>query len=410
MSNFLSAPRRKIWIASFALMVLSNGTSYAQNFSVLVANPDPLGLGNFVPELATSDLGLNGNLKGDFAYGLGLQSVYSSNFFQEEDDGEGELSSFLSPWLRYSSDPEGGAIVSLSGNYRPSGRFYIENDELNGWDQSGDLNLVILGAVTQVDVFGSYVQTSGTDLLTGDFLYSTVKTGGIRANRQLASRTSLDASWTYAKSDFDSSDVVGAEVYTTSLGFFWLSTERLSFGPTLQYTVSKSENIGTRKAWSLMASARYRMGEKIFLSAGIGPEYATFSDDESATNVSLNFSGNYIIDELWSCTGSIVTAVVPSNSQQDTLINNWTVSASVNRKLVRGILSGGLDCNFSGDSTVGSIDDIENKQQNWASYIQYQRAIFSDRIGFNSEFRYVLNTGSSDWSEVQLSAGLSVAF
>lgn len=414
MSKFPSPPRRKTWIAALALIGPWCAVSYAQNFSVMVTNPDPLGLGNFVPDLITTDLGVNGNLKGDFRYGLGVQSVYSSNFFQAEDNAEGEFSIYVNPWLSYTSDPEGGAPFSLAGNYRPSGRYYVENGDLDGWDQSGDVSLSFVGAKTQVSVFGSYNQASGVDLLTGEFLESTITAGGIRANRQIAPRTSLDASWTVSKSEYGSSDNVGADVYTTILGGYWAATERLSFGPTLRYTASNSDNIGSSDAWALMAAVRYRMGERFFLSAALGPEYVKFSgdggDDDSTVNVAMNFTASYMIDERWSCSGSIVTALAPSSSQQDTVINNWAISAAVNRKLVRGVLSGGLDCNISGDSEVSSADEVFNKQQNWGAFIQYQRPFFSDRIGFNSELRYVVNTGSSDWQEVQISAGLDVSF
>lgn len=410
MSRFPIPPRRKTWAAAFALLATCCGLSHAQNFSIMVVDADPLGLGDFVPDLVTTDLGLNGNLKGDFRYGVGVQSTYSSNFFQSEDSAEGEFSNYLSPWLSYTSDPEGGAAITVAGNYRPAGRYYVENDELNGWDQTGDLNFTFQGARTQVSVFGSYSQTSGIDLLTGDFLSSTVKSGGIRVNRQVATRTSLDASWTASSSDFDSEEGIGADVYTTSVGGYWAATERLSFGPTFRYTVSKSETIGTINAYALMASLRYQMAEKFFLSAAVGPEYSTYEDGDSTTNVSVNFAASYTINDQWSCTGSLATAVAPSSSQAGSIINNWTLSGTLNRRLVRGYLSGGIDCNFSGDSTLDTVGDIQNKQQNYGTFIQYQHPFFSDRIGFNSELRYVFNTGSSDWSEVQVSAGLSVAF
>ena len=114
-----SPPRRKSWMAisaSMALLLIS--PSYAEDFTLMVTNPDPLGLGDFVPSDADLDLGIEGKFKGDLSYGIGIYSVYNSNFFQTEDNEESELTTSLVPWLHYISDPEGGAMISVVANYK----------------------------------------------------------------------------------------------------------------------------------------------------------------------------------------------------------------------------------------------------------------------------------------------------
>jgi len=203
-----------------------------------VADPNPLGLGNFIPSSQDLDMGLTGAVKGAFAYGFEAETAYNSNFFLTASDEDDELSLFFSPWIRYISDPEGGANLSVSANYQPVMRSYLDNSDLNGMDQAGDFSVRLQGVKTDISVFGRYEGMSGTDRLTGEFVEGAVMTGGIRANRQIASRTSLNAGWSAAKSSFDSSDSEGAEVYTTYIGGMWDASQRISVGSTVRCEAS----------------------------------------------------------------------------------------------------------------------------------------------------------------------------
>lgn len=414
MFQFPTPTRRKSWIVTLASLASLSGVSSAQDFTMMVANPNPLGLGSFVPIGEDFALGIKGSFKGDYSYGLGIQSVYNSNFFETSSDEESELTTYFSPWIHYTSDPEGGAVVTLTANYLPSYRAYLENSDLNGLDQSGDLTLSFVGSRTKFDVFGRYAQVSGTDRLTGEFVEGSVATGGLRLDRQLAARTTLNASFTAAESDYGSSDSEGSEVYTTMVGGFWAATERMSIGPSLRYTASKSDNIGTREAWSLMLAVNYRVGERIHLAAAVGPEYSTYSggsgDGESGLSASGDLNASYVINERWSWTGSINSAVVPSPDQEDFVINNVAISTSLDRKLVRGSISGGIDYNLSSFEDVTTGDTSGSDENNIAVFVRYNRPLFSERLDFNSEIRYTFNDRDDDWSQVQVAVGLSVTF
>jgi hypothetical protein len=412
-----SPPPRKIWTTALATMAAMCGTSLAENFTMMVTNPDPLGISAFVPSEKEIELGLEGKLKGAFNYGLGLQSIYDSNFFQTESNEESELSLFLNPSVFYTSDPEGGATYSLTASYTPTVRCYLNNSDLNGMDQSGSLNFTYRGGKTQFDAFGRYSQVTGTDLLTGEFVEGTIATAGMRVTRQIAPRTSLAAGLSYAQSDYGSSDSVGSTVYTANLDGIWQATERLGFGPSLRYTASESDNIdGTRNAFALMISARYRMGERLWFSASLGPEYSMVSGSDSDDNGNLSLTGNlaarYAINDLWTWTNSIDSGAAPSPNQQDFVINNVSVTSSLQRKLLRGWLSGGLDYNFSSYQEVGAApgDGSNSNENNLSVFLGYGRNLFSERVAFNSELRYAVNDGDTDWSQIQVTLGLSVAF
>jgi len=413
MFQFPSISPRKVWIPALALLIAWCGSASAQNFSMMVANPNPLGLGNFVPSTQDLDMGLTGTIKGAFAYGLEIESIYNSNFFQAEKDEQSEINTNFTPWLRYVSDPEGGAQVYFTANYAPVIQTYLENPSLNGWNQNGDVALTFQGAKTNITLFGSYAEFSGTDLLTGTYSTGTVMTGGIRATRQIAPRTSLNADWTASMSDYSSGGNVGSEVYTTSLGAYWQATERLSFGPAIRNTVSKSDNTGTNDAWALLIQAQYRVGERIWLTAAVGPQYSMNSGNGTDTN-SLGLTGNldarYVINERWSWTSSISYLTAPSANQTNSLVNNLAISTALNRQLLRGSLSGGLTLNYGMYENVGGNTTTPGNQENLSVFLGYGRNLFTERVTFNSKIHYSVNSGQSDWTQLVLTLGLNIAF
>jgi len=413
MFQFPSISPRKVWIPAMALLIAWCGSASAQNFSMMVANPNPLGLGNFVPSTQDLDMGLTGTIKGAFAYGLGIESIYNSNFFQAEKDEQSEINTNFTPWLRYVSDPEGGAQVYFTANYAPVIQTYLENPSLNGWNQNGDVALTFQGAKTNITLFGSYAEFSGTDLLTGTYSTGTVMTGGIRATRQIAPRTSLNADWTASMSDYSSGGNVGSEVYTTSLGAYWQATERLSFGPAIRNTVSKSDNTGTNDAWALLIQAQYRVGERIWLTAAVGPQYSMNTGNGTDTN-SLGLTGNldarYVINERWSWTSSISYLTAPAANQTNSMVNNLAISTALNRQLLRGSLSGGLTLNYGMYENVGGNTTTPGNQENLSVFLGYDRKLFTERVTFNSQIHYSVNSGQSDWTQLVLTLGLNIAF
>lgn len=406
-------PRRNGWIAATAVVGLSCGSAFSQNFSMQVANSDPLGLGSFIPSGPVLGLDLEGSIKGDLDYGLELDTVYNSNFFLTETNEESELSFFLTPWFRYFSDPEGGANFSVTANYDPIIRTYTDNSDLNDIDQSGDITFKFRGGKTEISVFGRYDELTGTDRLTGSFVDGSLFTGGFRAVRQIASRTSLIGGWSAGISDYADGANEGAEVYTGYFGAMWAASPRLSVGPTLRYTVSESDNIGSRDAWALLFDARYRVGEKIWLEASLGPEFAQTSgatSDEDSLGITGNFTTRYLINSRWAWTNTIRSATVPAPSETNYLVNDISLTSALHRQYVRGILSGGIEYSFSEYEDVGAVAIARSNENTFGVFMQYRRPLFTDRVAFDGLIRYSFNEGLVDWDQLFVSAGFNVSF
>jgi hypothetical protein len=408
-----SSPQAKYWIAALAVAAASAGKTIAQDFTMMVTDPNPLGLGAFVPGVLDLVPGMEGGFKGDLSYGIEVESEYNTNFFLTGNDEESEFSTFFNPWIRYITDPEGGAKFSLAANYSPNYRSYLDNSDLNGFDQSGDITFSYRGSRTDIDLFGRYSQISGTDRLTGDFIEGSIFTAGIRANREIASRTRVNAGWSFAKSEYGSSGNEGANVNTIYLGGLWDKSPRTSFGSTVRYTRSESDNSGTRDAWAMLVEARYRVGERLWFSASIGPEYARNSDDgddESSFNLTGDLTARYQIDERWTWVSSVRSATVPSPSETNYLVNNLAVSTSLNRRLLRGWVGFGLQYNYSEYNDVGDVTDDVSDEHYTSLFIDYQRPILNDRAQIDAGLRYTFNEGSVDWSQWIASLGFRVSF
>jgi hypothetical protein len=413
MFNFFKIAPRMAWKQTLAGLALAYGTAAAQDFAMRVADPNPLGLGNFVPtsldlaEAAGTEIGM----KGAFLYGLGLQTAYDTNFFRTEEDEEDELTLYLQPWLSYTSDPEGGAAFALTANYRPAYNIYMNNSDNNELNHSADVSMTWTGGLTEISAFASYQELSGTDRLSGSFTSGAVFSGGLRATRQIAPRTSLNGALSYAQSEYDSGSQEGTRIFSGSFGGLWAATERTSVGSSIRYTQTESDNTGTRDAWALLAELRYQASERIWLSASLGPEFSSDSEsDDNDVGVRADIQARYIINERWSWVNSLGTGTVASPSDTGYLVNNYNIRTELEHQLIRGRISGGLSLDYSEYQSVAEVLEERENEENLSLFLAYGRQLWSERVAFDAGVRYRVNSGDRDWSQWVLSAGLNMPF
>lgn len=386
-----------------------------QNLSVLLSDSNPLRLGSIIPESETFDMSTRGKFKGAMIAGFQGQASYNSNFFMTEQGEDDETSLNLTPWLKYISDPEGGAEASLEANYRPTFAFYHDNSDLNAVNQAGDFTLKVKGSRTEITAFGWYEEVGGSDRLTGTYVEGGLFTGGIRGVRMIAPRTSLHADLTAAITSYTSGGAVGAQVYTSHLGASWQASERFAVGPTLGFARAESDNTGTTDAWSLLIDARYQLGDRIWLTASMGPEF-TFANgvaggsDTNNVNLSADLRMKYLIDERWTWQNIVRSATVPAPSETNYLVNDISFTTELQRALLRGWVSGGVEYHFSGYEDVGVTTVSRGDENNLSLYVTYRRDIVPQRAYFDTTVRYTTNDGLIDWSQWMISAGFNAAF
>lgn len=350
--HFISSPR-KLWTTALALAAVCSGMASAQNFSVQVADPNPLKLGSFMPVDDLFDLGLEGTIKGDVDISLSLETTYNSNLNLTETDENDDVSFLFEPSVYYNSDPEGGAKFSITANYRPTLIGFVDNTQYNRFNHNGDIVFRFEGARTLLELFGRYQQLSGSDYLTGDFIEGSLYTSGVRVSRQVATRTVVYGGLSGAMSDYDSSADRGSEIYTAYLGGLWRKSERLRLGATLRYSLTQSDNTGDRNAVALLLEARYLAGDRTRIRFTLGPEFAD-TDGSSSVNLSADIEAAYSINPRWTWLTTLRSATVPSPNQTNYLVSDISLQTSLQRKMRRGWLSGGLEYRYAIYDDVGN--------------------------------------------------------
>jgi hypothetical protein len=407
-----SPSRYKTLAAALGVCVQTWSTANSQDFTKQIADSAILGLlggrtTGEIPGILTTD-----GIKGGFSSGVGVSSLYDSNLFLERNGPQSELTTIIAPTIRYVTDPEGGAPLSFTAGYQPVARAYLENPDLNGVDHSGDIVMKIEGSKTSISAFTRYDTTSGTDRLTGEFVTSNFLSAGILGVYQIGTKTSAFAGLASDVSDYESSNLVGYQIYSAQIGTFWSVTELLSIGPSLNYTNSKSDNTGEREAWALTMQARYIAANTLVFLASLGIDYAEISrqDGNGTAGLTGSMTANYSINERWIWMNSVRYVTVPSANEMNYFLNNFVISTALNRSLQSATIGGGLDLNLSEYEEASEVKYHLGDEKNLSLFIHYKRNVFSERIGFQSMVRYSLNDGRVDWSQVQVSAGLKFQF
>lgn len=381
-------------------------SSIAQDFSLRVGEGDRVLTDSLLPAEALGDL------KGGFYLGVDGGVTYDSNFFIDDDYTRSELTTAIAPWVAYRTDPEGGAEFSVEARYSPVFRTYLENSDLTGVDQTGSISLKYAGARTGITIYADYAEVSMADRIASGFIQGSIFSYGINGSYQLAPRTALLGSWSASKSDYDSGGRTGADVYTSEIAGLWDATERLRFGPALRHTLTESDSTGERDAIAVLVKTRYQWGEKIILVASGGVEFSKNSRLGGGRESGLTgaFSADYKLSERWTLRGAMRYATVPSPNNLNLLVNDLSFNAAIIRYFGPSSLEFGFGIGSSEYEEVGAIIAARQDDEYLSTYLAYRRKIFAERATFDASIRCSTNDGQKDWSQWQLSTGLSFEF
>ena len=390
-----------------AIAAMAQSSVQAAEISTRIADPTPWSTGGgMLEQMVPTDL----NIKGGMNFALQVGSIYDSNFFLDETNGENETSFYATPLIEYISDPEGGAKSSFTVSYGPSFRAYNENSEFNDVDHVGEVMWTIRGSRTELTLYSRYNELSGTDRLSGDFVNGSLFTGGMRLERRLASRTIGFLGASTAISDYSQDDFQGAEVDSVFLGGLWEATPRTAFGSSVRYSHISGDGVPDADAWALLMEVRHNVSSRINLSASIGPEYAQNDGDQDRLGVTGFLKGTYNFAERWSWINSIRHALVPTSSSVNQLVDDLVVSTTLQRSLEQGSIGGGLEYRYSEFVNIGSGADLRSDEQNLAFVLSWSRPLFTERLALDASARYAFNSGRSDWEQFLFALALRSSF
>lgn len=394
----------------FAALLLSMAgsmvSSRAQDFTLRVSEGDRVLDNSLLPAE------MLGGVKGGFFFGVDGSVTYDSNFFIADDYNSSELTTVVAPWVVYRTDPEGGAEFSIDARYSPAFRTYLENSDLSGVDHTGGISLKYQGGRTQLSIYADYAEVALADRIAGGFIEGSIFNYGINGSYQLAPRTSLLASWSASQSDYDAGGRSGADVYTSELAGLWNATERLRFGPAIRHTLTESDSTGERDAIALLVKTRYQWGEKVMLAASGGIESSKNSRQPGGRESGFTgaFSADYRLSDRWTLRGALRYATVPSPNDLNLLVNDLSFTVGVIRYFGPSSLEFGLGIGSSEYEAVGAIAALRQDDEYFSSHLIYRRKLFADRATFDASIRCTTNDGQKDWSQWQVSTGISVEF
>jgi hypothetical protein len=402
-------------ILSMVLAGLSISCSFVakgQDISSLLSRPNPFGIGEKAFSFLDSGRGSAIPLKGSLVGGIGINSAYNSNVYQSATNETRDVITNLAPSLAYNSDSKGDAEFSLSVNYTPVYQSYLDNSDLNRFNQSGNIAFNAKGSRTQITVYGAYVELSQADRLVGDFVNGSLFNTGVTASYQLAPRTSINGGVYYSEASYAGGTATGSTSVGSNLGALWAASENLSFGPLLTYARSESSNIGTSDSASFGLQVTYKVDEKIRIAGSLGLLASSYSRDEGAKtyNITGNLSADYKIDERWSWSNSAGFAPVPSPSQNNFVVSDFSFSSTLNRQLDYGSARLGVDFHTSTYESVGPVTSGIDSENNLSLVLGYQRQFLADRLSFDASARYSLNNGRREWNQLLISTGFQIGF
>jgi hypothetical protein len=177
----------------------------------------------------------------------------------------------------------------------------------------------------------------------------------------------------------------------------------------LRYSRVSGDGVPDISAWAWLLEARHRVGNRINLSASLGPEYAQ-DGDVDRLGVTGFFRATYNFAERWSWINSIRHALVPTSSSNNQLVDDLVVSTTLQRSLERGSIGGGLEYRYSEFVNVGPDADLRSDEQNAAFVFSWSRPFFSDRVTLDTSARYAFNSGRSDWEQFLFALALKSDF
>jgi hypothetical protein len=351
-------------------------------------------------------------IKGAFSSVISLTSIYDSNFFLDENQPRDEFTTMLSPQIHYSSDPEGGAPLTIVADYEANARFYSDNSNFDGINHRGGVMAKAEGSKSTITAEAQYNSTSATDSLTRTFVTTSLTSLRLLGSYQVAPKTSFYAGLSNDSSTYDAPGFTAYQTMNTQTGFFWSANERFSMGPSINYSSARSDNTGNHEIGTVSIQSRYKFAESVQILASIGINQA-LSEAES-NNHQAGLTGHLAaycqINPLWTWESSIQHVTTPSATQTDYLVNDFALSTKIMRNFSTSTASLGLLFDLQSYEALADVNKKLLDDSRSEIIIGYQKIICNGRSKINSTARYALNSGNTGWEQLQLTAKISVNF
>jgi hypothetical protein len=270
----------------------------------------------------------------------------------------------------------------------------------------------IEGSKSTITAEGQYHSTSATDSLTGTFVTTSLTSLRLLGSYQVAPKTSLYVGISHDSSTYDATGFVAYQTTNAQTGFFWSADERLSMGPSFNYSSLRSDRTGSHDIGTVSLHSRYKLAESVQILASIGLNQAI--TDEEFTDHHVGLTGHLAaycqINPLWTWESSIQHVTTPSATQTNYLVSDLSLSTRITRNFTASTASLGVLFELQGYEPLANVTNALGDDSRSEIIMGYQKTILNGRAEIKSNARYALNSGNTRWKQLQLTAEISIIF
>lgn len=199
---------------------------------------------------------------------------YDDNIFLENSDEESDLIATFGLNIQFANTEDAENQWSIS--YLPRARFYVDNSERDGVDQTLTLAYSKKLPKTRFDVKGSLQDTSGSNRYAGGFIDQLSYGLTLAATHDVTGKTTLDASLGFDGQDFDSA-LIDRDRYRAKIGALYQWTGKISVGPYVSYEYVDVTGGSDHDAFGVGGQVDYQVTGKTKLSGSMGYEHRSFN-------------------------------------------------------------------------------------------------------------------------------------
>lgn len=356
--------------------------------------------------------GQEASSKGEgLAFSMAVNGEYDSNLFLAETGEVDDFSAVVAPSAWYRSAPSGGALVILEGRYSPILRGYIDRSDLDTLDHIGSVALRYDGGRLRLALEANASRVDNANRFAVARTRETRYGAAFSGEFEFSKKTYLEATLQASSTEYDGA-LLGEDRLTMELGARWIATPRIHVGPTIEYSILDSANLGSRKELEFLLGVDYDMPGRIDLSAQAGvrvEENSRFGGGFGNAQFVGELSGRYMIGDFWTLAASVRYDTYSSPTHASYAIDDLAVLTSLSRSLPNGSIWAGFGINDSNYRALGPAVAREDDQM-FAAYLGHQMRVFHDRLSLFSTIRFSAASGFSDWDRIQVSSGFNFQF
>lgn len=234
---------------------------------------------------------------GDWITALATTGVtYNSNILNDAFNEESDLI-YIASLAMTLSDPE-ISRTDWSLIYTPAYRFYQDNSQLDGFDQSIEARFTKELPKTTFDTAASYKQSSGSNRFTNGFVDSDIYNFTAEVSHYLTGKTRLDALYSMTDSSYggavstpgSGTTLPDTNTQSLRLAAFHSLTGKLNLGPYASYGTSSVTDGNDHSTYELGLATEYFATGKTSIHTFAGYELREFSGANAGDRESFAMS------------------------------------------------------------------------------------------------------------------------